>query len=142
MTRRASWRLAAVALTCFGLCSCVTNGSQVSAVLGGVDLSRPVSGFCYEPFWMIELDGRDIVFVGADIPRTIAPQPKPVISPGHAIYDTNTAAGESLRVTLRAVDGCSDSMSEDSYPLAVVVELGDQVFTGCAAGTLDQIIVA
>ena len=129
-------------LTCFGMCSCVTSTPQVPVMLGGVDLSRPVSGLYNEPFWTIELDGREIVFVGADIRRTIAPQPRPVMSPGQAVYDTVTAAGEALRVTLRAVDGCSDSMSEASYPLALVVELGDQVFTGCAAGTLDRIIVA
>ena len=142
MTRRARWRLAAVVLTCVGMSSCVTNTPKAPVMLGGVDLSRPVSDLYNKPFWTIELDGREIVFTGVDIRRTIAPQPRPVMSTEQAVYDTVTAAGEALRVTLRAVDGCSDSMSEESYPLAVVVELGDQVFTGCAAGTLDQIIVA
>lgn len=101
-------------------------------VLSGVDLSSPVRIVGNEPFWSVELTGTEMVYTTPEPPERRAPQPHPVIQGTTATYETETADGTALKVTLVATE-CSDGMSDRIYPLTAMVKLGDLDLTGCAA---------
>jgi len=101
-------------------------------VLAGVDLSQPLLARGNEPFWAVELTGSELVYSGADRPEQRAPQNPPVVQGTMAVWESTTGAGAPIKVTLTATD-CSDGMSEVSYPLTALVEIGDEPLMGCAA---------
>lgn len=103
-------------------------------VLGGVDLGQPVRALGTEPFWNVELTGTEMVYTGVDTPEQRAPQPDPVAQGTTATFESETADGTDLRVTLIATE-CSDGMSDRTWPLTAMVKVGDRDLTGCAAST-------
>lgn len=105
---------------------------QPPPVLGGVDLTRPLRAIGTEPFWAVELTGTEMVYSGADRPEQRAPQNPPVLQGTMAIWESTTGAGNPLKVTLTATD-CSDGMSNRTYPLTAMVEIGGELLMGCAA---------
>ena len=50
---------------------------EPSAVLAGVDLTKPVLARGTEPFWSVELTGTEMVYAGLDRPEQRAPQVPP-----------------------------------------------------------------
>jgi uncharacterized membrane protein len=102
-------------------------------VLAGVDLTQPVRALGTEPFWSVELTGREMVYSGVDRPERRAPQPKAVVQGTMAAFEGDTAEGP-LEVTLTATE-CSDGMSDRTYPLTAIVKVGEETLTGCAAST-------
>ena len=102
--------------------------------LGGVDLSRPVRLLGTEPFWSIDLTGSEIVYAGADRPEQRGPQPEPTIQGTVATFETTTTAGTPIAITLTATE-CSDGMSDRTYPLTALVQMGEESLMGCAAST-------
>jgi len=107
---------------------------EPAPVLGGVDLSRPVRLLGTEPFWGIDLTGTEIVYSGADRPEQRGPQPKPSIQGTVATLETTTGAGTDIAITLTATE-CSDGMSDRTYPLTALVQVGEETLMGCAAST-------
>jgi len=105
---------------------------EPAPVLAGVDLGQPVRALGTEPFWNVELTGTEMVFTGVDAPEQRAPQPNPVAQGTTATYESETADGTDLRVTLIATE-CSDGMSDRTWPLTAMVKVGDRDLTGCAA---------
>ena len=105
---------------------------QPSPVLAGVDLTRPLRAVGTEPFWAVELTGSEMVYSGADRPEQRAPQGQPTMQGTMAIWEATTGAGEPLKVTLMATD-CSDGMSDRTWPLTAMVQIGDETLMGCAA---------
>ena len=103
-------------------------------VLGGVDLSRPVRLLGTEPFWGIDLTGTEVVYSGVDRPEERGPQPRPTVQGTVATLETTTTAGTDISITLTATE-CSDGMSDRTYPLTALVEVGDETLMGCAAST-------
>lgn len=101
-------------------------------VLAGVDLTRPLRVGGNEPFWAIEMTGSEMIYAGADRPGQRAPQPPPVMQGTMAVWESTTTAGNPLKVTLTATD-CSDGMSDRTYPLTAMVEIGGEPLLGCAA---------
>ena len=101
-------------------------------VLAGVDLTQPLRALGTEPFWAVELTGSELVYSGADRPEQRAPQSEPTMQGTMAVWEATTGAGNPLKVSLTATD-CSDGMSEVSYPLTALVEIGDEPLMGCAA---------
>jgi uncharacterized membrane protein len=101
-------------------------------VLAGVDLTRPLRAIGTEPFWAVELTGSELVYSGADRPEQRAPQNAPVVQGTMAVWESTTAAGNPLTVTLTATD-CSDGMSNRTYPLTAMVKIGGETLMGCAA---------
>ena len=85
-----------------------------------------------EPFWAVELTGSEMVYSGADRPEQRAPQGQPTMQGTMAIWEATTGAGEPLKVTLMATD-CSDGMSDRTWPLTAMVQIGDETLMGCAA---------
>ncbi|WP_372708418.1 COG3650 family protein [Brevundimonas sp.] len=105
---------------------------MASAVLAGVDLTKPVRVGGNEPFWSIELTGMEMVYSGVDRPEQRAPQPAANVQGTVAAFAGTTTAGNPLKVTLTATE-CSDGMSDREYPLSALVEIGEETLTGCAA---------
>ena len=105
---------------------------QPSPVLAGVDLTRPLRAVGTEPFWAVELTGSEMVYSGADRPEERAPQGQPTMQGTMAIWEATTGAGNPLKVTLMATD-CSDGMSDRTWPLTAMVQIGDETLMGCAA---------
>lgn len=101
-------------------------------VLAGVDLTRPLRALGTEPFWAVELTGAEMVYSGVDRPEQRAPQGDPVVRGTMATWESTTGAGNPLKVTLTATD-CSDGMSDRTYPLTAMVEVGGELLMGCAA---------
>lgn len=107
---------------------------EPAPTLAGVDLSRPVRLLGTEPFWGIDLTGTEVVYSGADRPEQRGPQPKPTVQGTVATLETTTTTGTPIAVTLTATE-CSDGMSDRTYPLTALVEVGGETLMGCAAST-------
>lgn len=107
---------------------------EPAAVLGGVDLTRPVRALGTEPFWGLEFTGTEMVWSTPEPPEQRARQPKPLLQGTVAIFETSTAGGVPLKATLSATE-CSDGMSDRTYPLTAIVEIGGETRTGCAASS-------
>lgn len=107
---------------------------QPTPVLAGVDLSQPIRALGTEPFWGLEFTGTELVYSTPEPPELRARQPEPVVQGTVATFETSTAAGVALKATLSATE-CSDGMSDRTYPLTAIVEIGGQTFTGCAASS-------
>ncbi|MGZ9114744.1 MAG: COG3650 family protein [Brevundimonas sp.] len=103
-------------------------------VLAGVDLAKPTRALGTEPFWSVELTGTEMVYTTPEPPEQRAPQPAPVVQGTTATWETRTAAGTALSVTLVATE-CSDGMSDRTYPLTAMVKIGETSLTGCAASS-------
>ena len=102
--------------------------------LGGVDLGRPVRALGAEPFWGVDIAPTGIKYSGVDRPEQTAPNPGPTVTGTTAIYETQTAQGAKLEITLIATE-CSDGMSDRIYPLTARVVIGSETLQGCAAAT-------
>ena len=111
------------------------GGASTGAVeLSGVDLNGDISVLGTEPFWAVGFEGPAMNYSGLDRPEQRAPRPAPVVTETTATWTTTTEAGNALVVTLSDAD-CSDGMSDRSYPLEAVVQIGDETLHGCAAST-------
>lgn len=135
--------LVLAALSSLALASCSpSGGTEIEAAdvaapaptLAGVDLSQPVRALGTEPFWSLELTGTDMVYTSPEPGELRAPQPTAVVQGTVAMFEAATADGQSMKVTLTATE-CSDGMSDRTYPLTAIVELGERTLTGCAAST-------
>ena len=82
-----------------------------------------------EPFWGAEVDGRCVTYS------------TPENQMGTRVwthYDASANRWEgaldngSFKLTLKAHEGCSDGMSDRSYPLVAIVEVGGEERRGCA----------
>ena len=132
-------RLAAlVALVSVAACSDATVETPAPAqpaepaVLGGVDLNRPLRALGTEPFWGVDITPDGLVYTAVDSPEIRAANPGPTVQGTTAVYASATEDGTALVVTLIATE-CSDGMSDRTYPLTARVELGGQTLNGCAA---------
>lgn len=128
------------ALSLVALAACSPAGEPLpppedavpAPVLAGVDLAQPVRALGTEPFWSLELTGTEMVYTTPEPPELRAPQPQPVVQGTMVTYETETADGTPLRMTLVATE-CSDGMSDRTYPLTAMVTIGERDLTGCAA---------
>jgi uncharacterized membrane protein len=81
-----------------------------------------------EPFWSLELNGREMVFTEANAPgvRIAEPQPQAIHGFAGDIY-------QGRRINLNIVHGqrCSDGMSDRVYRDKVQVRVDDRSFEGC-----------
>lgn len=81
-----------------------------------------------EPFWALELTGREMVFTEANAPgvRIAEAQPRPIHGFAGDIY-------QGQRINLNIVRGqrCSDGMTDRIYPDRVQVRVDGRSFEGC-----------
>lgn len=107
---------------------------EVEAVLGGVDLAKPVRALGTEPFWSVDITRDGLTYTRVDQPTRRAPNRGVTMQGTVATFATSTDIKEALNVTLIATE-CSDGMSDRVYPLTARVEIGNDSLTGCAAST-------
>jgi uncharacterized membrane protein len=107
---------------------------EPAPVLAGVNLAEPVRVMGTEPFWAVDLTGKELIYGGVDRPEQRAPQPKARLQGTVARFEAVTAAGAPLAITLAATE-CSDGMSDRIYPLTAIVKVGEETLNGCAAST-------
>jgi heat shock protein HslJ len=85
-----------------------------------------------EPFWMLKLDGRQMVFseAASGVP-VIEPQPRAIHGFAGDIY-------QGRRISLNIVRNtrCSDGMSDRVYPDRVQLRVDDRSFEGCGGETV------
>lgn len=81
-----------------------------------------------EPFWNLEITPEQLTFYGADLPRTVVPNPGARRLANGRAYDTR-----QLQVIIRT-ESCNDGMSERQYTETVQVRTGDRSFSGCGGG--------
>ena len=105
---------------------------ETAAMLGEVDLSRPVRALGAEPFWGVEITPDSLVYTRVDQPEQRAPNRGVTVQGTVATFTTTTNLNQPLNVSLIATE-CSDGMSDRTYPLTAKVEIGDDELTGCAA---------
>lgn len=108
--------------------------APASNTLADVDLDGNVRVTGTEPFWGIDIAGETIVFSGVDLPEQTGPRSPAVVQGTVATWTTTTDAGNEMTITVTATD-CSDGMSDRTYPLTAQVNIGVEVFNGCAAST-------
>ena len=86
-----------------------------------------------EPFWSLELNGREMVFTEANAPgvRIVGPQPRAIHGFAGNIY-------QGRRINLNIVHGqrCSDGMSDRVYPDKVQVRVDGRSFEGCGGAAM------
>lgn len=122
----------ALLVALLGASACASTPSARGQMLGEADLSRPLRAVGTEPFWGVEFTGSELRLSIMGEQHMVAPQPRPGISAGTAVYRSRSRDGEPVLITLSAED-CSDGMSDRTYPLTAVVQWGASTHHGCAA---------
>jgi heat shock protein HslJ len=86
-----------------------------------------------EPFWALELTGREMVFTEANAPgvRIAEPQPRPIHGFAGDIYQ-----GSRIHLNIVRNQRCSDGMSDRVYPDRVQVDVDGRRFEGCGGESL------
>ena len=132
--------LAAV-LSALSLCACSPGGEPASVaapeqpapvMLGSVDLNQPLRALGTEPFWGIEIGPEALTYSGIDQPEIRADHSGPVVQGTTAVYAATAQGAPVMTVTLISTE-CSDGMSDRTYPLTAMVEIGERKLNGCAA---------
>jgi len=82
-----------------------------------------------EPFWALELTGREMLFTNADGLRIVEPQPRAIHGFAGDIYNA-----KRLGLNIVHGAGCSDGMSDRRYSDKVQVRVDDRSYEGCGGG--------
>jgi len=100
--------------------------SEPAAIVGGVDLSKPLKFTGTEPFWSLSVSEDDIILERPDAaPRHFTPSPFHMDGQSAELRSTDLSAVVTAKP-------CSDGMSDRAYPLTAEVRIGDVVYKGCA----------
>jgi len=79
-----------------------------------------------EPFWNLLIDERNLTFTQPDAAPITQPTPKVIVGFAGEIYQT-----PRIGVNIVHHMGCSDGMSDRSYPDKVQVTVDGRQFNGC-----------
>jgi uncharacterized membrane protein len=85
-----------------------------------------------EPFWGAEIRGRCVTYSTPEQPGGTRVWTR-WTGTGEIGRWTGALNGSPFTLTTRAEPNCSDGMSDRRYPLAVELQVGREVRTGCAA---------
>ncbi|WP_374534060.1 COG3650 family protein [Phenylobacterium sp.] len=89
-----------------------------------------------EPFWAVEIRQTQISFKTPEA-SIVFPAGGMAVADGAAVWES-TAGDKPIKITLREQPGCSDGMSDLTYPLAAEVALGGTTYKGCASKTAEK----
>ena len=107
------------------------DAPETAAMLGEVDLGKPVRALGTEPFWSVDITRDALVYTRVDQAPQRAPNHGATVQGTVATYATSTDLQQALNVMLIATE-CSDGMSDRTYPLTARVEIGQDTLSGCA----------
>ncbi|MBA4012856.1 MAG: hypothetical protein C0481_13395 [Phenylobacterium sp.] len=89
-----------------------------------------------EPFWGVKIREGQIEFSTPE--SNIAfPNKGASVVDGKVVWE-NAEGPRPIKITLREQAGCSDGMSDLTYPLAAEVALGGTTYKGCAVKTAEK----
>jgi uncharacterized membrane protein len=117
------------------------TATKPMAMLGTVDLTKPVHVFGVEPGWSLDVAPGDISF--ADFSgESIDPQPffpvSPQLAGDRASWTTRNVAGETVVLTLTAKECLEAGEPEDSQPLTAELKIGAKTLKGCAGAKVSE----
>ncbi|MFA5599619.1 MAG: hypothetical protein WCY15_04395 [Phenylobacterium sp.] len=95
-------------------------------------LTGGVEGRGTEPFWAVTVKDGRLTLERPDHPPLTAAVGPARLQDGAVVWDT-PAVNPPIRVAAREAPGCSDGMSDLSYPLAVELTLDGETLKGCGA---------
>jgi uncharacterized membrane protein len=85
-----------------------------------------------EPFWAARIEGRCVTYAHPEDQKGTRVWTRFTPAPGGGTW-SGALGGRPFTLTLRPRPGCSDGMSDKSYPLAVDLDVAGERRTGCAA---------
>lgn len=89
-----------------------------------------------EPFWAVKIREGQIEFSTPEA-NIAFPNKGGVVDGGKAVWESADGP-RPIKVTLSEQAGCSDGMSDLTYPLAAEVVLGGTTYKGCAVKTAEK----
>ena len=108
---------------------------NVSACLiqdGGELLITPVRAIGTEPFWNAQVEGRCITYSTPDDQKGTRIWTRFNAGPDGGVW-VGALDGKPFKLITRLRQGCSDGMSDRSYPLDATLTVRGQELRGCAA---------
>lgn len=89
-----------------------------------------------EPFWAVKIREGQIEFSTPEA-NIAFPNKGGVVDGGKVVWES-VDGPRPIKVTLSEQAGCSDGMSDLTYPLAAEVALGGTTYKGCAVKTAEK----
>ncbi|TXH15856.1 MAG: hypothetical protein E6R00_06855 [Gammaproteobacteria bacterium] len=89
-----------------------------------------------EPFWAVKIREGQIEFSTPEA-NIAFPNKGGVVDGGKVVWESADGP-RPIKVTLSEQAGCSDGMSDLTYPLAAEVVLGGTTYKGCAVKTAEK----
>lgn len=89
-----------------------------------------------EPFWSVKVRQAQIEFSTPDADIAF-PNNGGSVAGGKVVWES-TEGARPIKVTLSEQAGCSDGMSDLTYPLAAEVVLGGATYKGCAVKAAEK----
>ncbi len=84
-----------------------------------------------EPFWGARVEGRCVTYSHPDDPKGSRVWTRFTAAPGGGTW-SGTLDGKRFELSIRPRRGCSDGMSDKSYPLSAELVVGGEKRSGCA----------
>jgi uncharacterized membrane protein len=103
---------------------CLMQGSERLSV-------RPQRAVGTEPFWSARVEGRCVLYSQPEDQDGTRVWTRYAKGPDGEIW-SGALDGQAFELRTRAKPGCSDGMSDKSYPLAVSLTVRGEQRTGCA----------
>jgi hypothetical protein len=94
--------------------------------------SRPLRAVGTEPFWGARIEGRCVTYSHPDDQKGTRIWTRFVPGPSGGGTWSGALGGQRFELRIRAAPGCSDGMSDKSYPLAADLVVAGERRTGCA----------
>lgn len=92
---------------------------------------QPLRAIGTEPFWAARIEGRCVTYSHPQNPQGIRVWARFTQVQQGGVW-TGALDGRQFELRTRAAPGCSDGMSDVTYPLAVDLLVNDERRTGCA----------
>jgi uncharacterized membrane protein len=91
----------------------------------------PVRALGTEPFWNARVEGRCVTYSSPDEPKGTRVWARFTPAPGGGTW-SGSLSGRRFELEVAPKPGCSDGMSDKSYPLAAELHVGGKRLKGCA----------
>ena len=91
----------------------------------------PLRAVGTEPFWSARVEGRCVTYSTPENQQGMRVWTRYAPAEDRGVW-TGTLGGRKFELTTRAAPGCSDGMSDRSYPIAVTLLADGESRTGCA----------
>jgi uncharacterized membrane protein len=103
---------------------CLVQGKETLTV-------TPIRAVGTEPFWGARIEGRCVTYSHPEDQQGTRVWTRYAKRPQGEVW-TGSLAGKPFELRARAEPGCSDGMSDTSYPIAVELMVGGEQRRGCA----------